>query len=268
MRKKASYYILIFVLTAIVLGNSCAYQKILKSSDSDLKYEKAKAYYDREDYAKAMTLFEQLVPIYRGAEKGEEVSYLFAYCNYYLRDYILAGHYFRKFTGQYQNSVHAEESSFMSAYCYYLDAPKPSLDQETTRKAITEFELFLGKYPLSDKVTRCNELIDELRSRLEEKSYQNAMLYYKVGRYKAAVVAFRGSLKEFPDSDYREDIMYHLIRANYLYAINSVYGKTTERLKETLKDYKIFVKSFPSSKYGKDASRIHEDITRKLAILN
>ncbi len=266
--KKKSSYLLILILIAFVVGNSCKYQKVLKSSDSELKYNEAKAYYDKEDYAKAMTIFEQLVPIYRGTDKGEEVSYLYAYCNYYLKDYILAGHYFRKFTSQFQNSVHAEESAYMSAYCYYLDAPKPSLDQATTKQAINEFQLYIGRYPQSERIQQCNELIDELRLRLEEKSYENAMLYYKVGKYKAAVISFRGSLKEFPDSEYREELMYYTIKANYLYAVGSVFGKTTERLKDTLKDYKSFIKSYPNSKYGKDVARIYEDINRKLEILN
>jgi outer membrane protein assembly factor BamD len=267
MRKRSSY-LLILILAAFVVGNSCKYQKILKSSDSELKYEKAKAYYDKGDYAKAMTLFEQLIPIFRGTDKGEDVSFLFAYCNYYLHDYVLAGHYFRKFTAQFQNSPHAEESSYMSAYCYYLDAPKPSLDQETTHKAITEFQLYLAKYPISERVPHCNELVDELRFRLEEKSYENAMLYYNVGKYKSAVIALRGSLKEFPDSEYREQLMYYVIKANYYYAIGSVYGKTNERLKDTLKDYKLFVKTFPSSKYLKEVGKIYEDINKKIGSLN
>jgi len=267
MRKK-SYYIFVFVLVLIIGGNSCQYQKLLKSSDSELKYSEGKKYYDAGDYAKAMTIFEQLVPIFRGTEKGEEISYLFAYCNYYLKDYILAGHYFRKFSGQFQNSVHAEESSYMSAYCYYLDAPKPSLDQETTNKAISEFLLYIGRYPQSERIAQCNELVDELRLRLEEKSFENAMLYYKVGKYKAAVVSLRGGLKDFPDSEYREEMMYYIIKANYLYAIGSVYGKTTERLKDTLKDYKSFIKSYPTSKYEKDVSRIYQDINKKLESLN
>jgi outer membrane protein assembly factor BamD len=253
---------------ALLTLPSCKYQKVLKSSDSELKYEKAKAYYDKKDYTKALTLIEQLIPIFRGTERGEEVSYLQAYCNYYLRDYILAGHYFRKFNSQFQNSKFAEESAFMSAYCYYLDAPKPELDQETTHKAISEFAIYMSRYPQSERLKECNEYMEELRTRLEEKSYNTAMLYYRVGKYKAAVVTIRNSLKEFPDSEYREDLMFYMVKANYLYAIGSVYGKTTERLKDTLKDYKAFAKAFPESKYKKEAVRIYEDINRKLGMLN
>jgi len=267
MRKTLNYF-LVFVLTAFFAGNSCEYQKILKSGDSEKKFETAMSYYEKKDYTKAMTLFEQLVPVFRGTDKGEKVSYYFAYCNYYLRDYIMAGHHFRKFYGQFQNSVFAEESSYMSAYCYYLDAPKPSLDQETTRKAIVEFELFIGRYPTSEKIESCYKLIDELRGRLELKSYENAFLYYKIGNYKAAVVSLRNSLKEFPDSDYREDIMFYTIKSNYLYAINSVYGKTAQRLRDTLKDYKVFAKAYPNSKHSKEINKIYDDITKKLEILN
>jgi outer membrane protein assembly factor BamD len=177
---KVSGYLIVLVFSILLIGSSCEYQKLLKSSDSELKYKKAKEYYENKDYTRAMTLFEQLIPVFRGTDKGEEISYLFAYCNYYTKDYILAGHYFRRFAGSFPNSEYAEESSYMSAYCYYLDAPKPTLDQETTRKAIQEFQLYIGRYPESERISECNDLIDELRRRLEKKSYDNAMLYYKV----------------------------------------------------------------------------------------
>jgi len=267
--RNISGYLLVFIIAVFFSQTSCKYQKLLKSSDSELKFTKAKQYYESEDYAKAMTLFEQLIPIYRGTDKGEEVSYLFAYCNYYVKDYILAGHYFRRFAGSFPNSEHAEESSYMSAYCYYLDAPKPSLDQETTRKAIQEFQLYMGRYPNSPRIQECNDLVDELRRRLETKSYDNAMLYYRIEQYKAAVVSLKESIKEFPDSEFREDILYYIVKSNYKYALMSIYGKTKERLEDTLRDYKTFIRAYPNSeKYGKDVAKIYEDVTDKLKYMN
>lgn len=266
--RNISYKFILLVFVAIFVGSSCKYQKLLKSTDNELKYQKAKEYYDNRDFAKAMTLFEQITPIYRGTERGEEVSYLFAYCNYYLRDYVMAGHYFRRFSTSFPNSERTMESSFMSAYCYYLDAPKHSLDQETTRQAINEFKLYISRYPNSEKIAEANKLIDELWSRLEKKSYENAMLYYRVEQYKAAVVALRASLKEFPDSKFREEILYYIIKSNYQYAINSVFSKTKERLADTSRDYKTFARNFPESKYMKEVSRINDDITRRIGNIN
>ncbi len=263
-----NFSIYLVVITIALFATSCKYQKLLKSSDSELKYTKAKEYYEDKDYARAMTLFEQLIPVYRGTDKGEEVSYLFAYCNYYQKDYIFAGHYFRRFAGSFPNSQWAEESSFMSAYCYYLDAPKPSLDQETTRKAIQEFGLYIGRYPNSERIEECNDLIDELRRRLEQKSYDNAMLYYKVGSYKAASVSLRSSLKDYPDSEYRENILYYIIKSDYEYAVHSIFSKTQERLEDALKAYKTFIKLYPNSEYGKEVTKIHDDIKKRLGNLD
>jgi outer membrane protein assembly factor BamD len=255
--------ILTVLVILSILGNSCKYNKLLKGTDNELKYSKAKEYYENKDFTKAMGLFEQLIPIFRGTDKGEEINYLFAYCNYYLKDYILAGHYFRRFTESFPISEFTAECAYMSAYCYYLDAPKPSLDQETTLKALNEFELYISRYPTSDKIAECNKLMDELRNRLEEKSFDNAMLYYKLGQYKAAVVALKLSLREYPDSKYREEMLYHIVKASYLYAINSIQTKTKERLIDASKDYKTFVKAYPESKYKKEINRINDDISKR-----
>ncbi|OQY00997.1 MAG: hypothetical protein B6I20_08140 [Bacteroidetes bacterium 4572_117] len=260
-------YLLIFILSVTVL-TSCKYQKLLKSTDNKLKYEKAKGYYEEEDYAKAMTLFEQLIPIYRGTEKGEEISYYYAYSNYHLKNYILAGHYFRKFLGSFPNSKFAEECAYMSAYCYYLDSPKTTLDQESTYKALNELELFLGRYPESERIDECNELMADLYSKLQKKSYENAMLYYNIGQYKAAAIAFESSLEHHPNSEYKEEMMYLTVKSNYTFAINSIHGKTVDRLNEALKAYKKFVREYPESEYMKDLTKINNSINKKLKFLN
>lgn len=266
MIKHSKYFIIILFL--LIGVSSCKYQKLLKSSDSDLKYEKAKEYFEDEDYAKAMNLYQQLIPIYRGTEKGEDVSYYFAYCNYNLGDYIYAGHYFRKFANSFPNSKHSEECSFLSAYCYYLDAPKTSLDQESTIKAITEIQLYLGRYPETERVDECNELLDELRKKLEKKSYDNAYMYYKIFQYKAASIALEQSLIQYPETDYKEDILFYILKSDYLYANQSVYEKAEERFKKAIKSHKSFMKKFPESDYVKDAEKIKKNISKKLEAYN
>ncbi len=262
MRNFLSYtFIVLFTLFAY----SCKYQKLLKSSDSELKYTKANEYYEKGDYARAETLYEQLVSVFRGTVKGEEVAYKRAYCIYYNKDYITAGYKFRHFAVSYPNSEHAKECSFMTAYCYYLNTPKSSLDQEFTNKAIREFGLFIGKYPHDERVAECNELIDELREKLEKKSYDNAIMYYKMGRYKAATIALENSLKDYPDSKFKEAIMFHIVKSHYKFAVMSIDAKKRERLENALRAYKKFNRVFSDSKYGKELSKINENIKEKLS---
>lgn len=244
---------------------SCSeYQQLLKSTDLDHKHKMATQYFNEEEYYKAFPLFEELLTLYKGTSKGEEVYYYYAYCNYYLDDYILAGYYFKNFAKTYPNSKHAEECQYMNAYCYYQNSPLSSLDQTNTYKAIDELQLFINLYSQSNRIAKCNELIDELRLKLETKIYRNSRLYYNLGEYKAAIVAFNTTLKEFPDTKYKEDIVFFILKSNYLLASNSVESKKEERLKLTVDAYSAFIEAYPNSEYAKEAESIYKNSSKQL----
>ena len=69
-------------------------------------------------------------------------------------------------------------------------------------------------------VAEASKLILDLRDKLERKSYANATLFLDIGDYQAAVIAFRNSMKDFPDTKFAEEMEYLIIEAQYLYAKN------------------------------------------------
>ncbi len=264
MFEKRTHFVLLFSLIILFTLSNCEYQKIKKSKDSKLKYTKATEYYEKGEYGRALTLFEDIMAIYKGTEEGQDVLFKYSYCNYYLKDYILAGYYFRKFAETYPTGKYTEESRYMSAYCYYLDAPKSKLDQTTTYNALQEYQFFISKYPNSPKMSECNDAIDNLRMRLEKKSYENAKLYLNIGYYNAAVISLKNSLTEFPDTKFQEDILYDILEAQYLYAEKSVADKQKERYAETITAYSDLLKNYPASKYLKSAEKIKKDVEKKM----
>jgi len=240
------------------------YNKLIKSSDMDAKYAAAVKYFQKEDYGKALTLFEELMSVYRGTEKGEEVHYYYSYCNYNLEDYILAGYQFRSFAKNYPNSKHTEECAYMNAYCFYLNSPEYSLDQIDTKLAIKEFQRFTNQYPKSTRIPQCNDLLDKLRGKLERKSYENAMLYYNMSDYKAAIAALGNHLKDFADTKHTEEIHFKIIKSYYLLALNSIESKKQERFKAACDAYLKFVDSYPNSEYIKDAEMVYTSAQKSL----
>ena len=64
---------------------------------------------------------------------------------------------------------------------------------------------------------------------LKQKAYLNAYTYYKVQRYKSAVVALRNALKLYPETPYREEILYLITVSNFRLAHNSIAEKQGER---------------------------------------
>ena len=150
----------------------------------------------------------------------------------------------------------------MSAYCYYLLSPRPSLDQENTRIAIQAFLKFNYKRPESKYVPECKRLIEALNNKLAEKAYLSAKLYYNMGSfnplyYKAAIVAIKSCLNDYPNSKFREDLMYMILESNYQFAQKSIVEKKKERYQSTLDEYYSFVGEFPKSKYNKDVEKIY-----------
>jgi outer membrane protein assembly factor BamD len=263
MFKKAYSAITIFSIMLVFAGCS-KYQRILKSNDFEKKFEVAKAYYDNGKYQKAFPLFEELITVFRGTSKAEDVYYYYAYSNYKLGDFMLAGYHFDNFVRTFPRSDRAEDAQFMNAKCYFLDSSEPSLDQTSTKKAIDELQLFINKYPESPKVDECNDLMDRLRFKLETKAYNGAKLYYRLGEYKAAIFALRNTLAEFPDTRHREEISFMIVRSSYLLADNSIDEKKIERFEQALRECDDFIERHPRSSDVKNAESIKVDSKKEL----
>lgn len=211
-------------------------------------------YYEREDYFRALGLFDQVIPFYRGTEEAEDIAYKYAYAYYNQKEYIMASYYFDRFYKTYPRSERAEECMFMSAYCKYKESPNYKLDQTTTKEGISQLQLFINAYPTSERVEQCNGLIDELRLKLQMKEYEIAKLYLKMDQYEAAVTSFDNLLLDYPDSEFKEDAMFYTIKSYYYYASKSVRSKRKERYQEAADIYQRFVEQYPESKYMKEVA--------------
>ena len=262
MKKNTLLLFYMLILSIFILSCS-GFEKILKSKDYNFKYKKALEYYKKGDHYRYTTILEQLVPIFNGTQRADTVEFYYAMGNYKQGDYILAGHYFDKFRKTYPRSVFTEEAEYMYAYCYYESSPRPELDQDNTKAAIAAFSEFLSKYPRTDKGAKVNSLLNELNDKLLEKAYLSAKLYYDVSEYKAAIVALKNSLKEYPKTKHREEQLFLILKSAYLLADNSVPEKRRERFQATIDEYYTFVGEFPQSEYAKDAKRMY-DASRKV----
>lgn len=249
----------------ILIATSCGeYEQILKSTDYEVKKQKMYDYYDEGKYVKVTELLAQILPRYTATEEAENLNWINAQANFKLQQYELASTYFQNFASLYPSSNNAEEALYLAAICEYNMSPRAELDQAYTKKAIESFKIFLNKYPTSSRVDDCKAKLKELEEKLVEKSYLSARLYYDMEEYRAATVSLANSLKEYPDTKYREELMYLRLDALYLYASNSIPSKQVERFQTTLDEYYSFVEEFPKSKYQKDAQRIYDASSRFL----
>ncbi len=254
-------------LILVLLASSCGeYEKILKSTDYELKKTKALEYFEEGRFIRATELLTQILPRYRATGEAENLTWISAQCYYNVHDYMTAGASYKNFYEAYPYNEHAEEATFMTAYCDYLMAPRPDLDQSYTRVAIEGFQYFMRRFPVSTKKEESEELIRELEDKLVEKSFNSAKLYYDLKRYEAANVALSNSLKEYPETKHREELLFLKMESRFQYAERSINEKKRERYQNTLDEYYSFIEEFPESKYQREIEKIYRTTAKFLNI--
>jgi outer membrane protein assembly factor BamD len=263
MFKTIAKITLFSILVAGILA-SCKYDKLLKSSNYKLKYNKALEYFNEGDYVKSQGLFEQLNPVLKATDRADTVLFYLAKSYFEQGNYILAEHHFKQFYETFGNHEWAEEAEFQSAYCNYMLSPRPALDQDYTKKAINRFNLFITRHPNHPKVAECHKYIRELRDKMARKAYKAAKLYFDMGDYKAAVIALENCLKRFPNTSHREEIKFLILKSNFLLASNSIESKEEERYQDTMDSYYTFTSEYPDSEYRKEVDKIYNTTQERL----
>ena len=265
LRSFAAVKKLLLLALPIWLLLSCSdYNQVLKSADAELKFTRAVEYYNKKDYVRCYPLFEELLNLYRGTAKAEEVYYYYSYTHFGQEDFMLAAYHFKNFSKTFPNSTRADECAYMAAYCYYLDSPEYSLDQASTYKAINELQLFIDQHPKSEKVRDCTELIDKCRKKLEKKSFEIAKQYRKIEDYKSCIITMDNLLNDFPDTEFREEALYLQLDSYYFLAMKSIESKKEQRLKETIAATYQFEKSFPNSSHIKEVRDVRTKTEEEL----
>ncbi len=249
--------IVLFSVLLFGLATSCTTKlsKIMKSKDYEYKYKMAEQYYTNGKYQESQKLFEDVFPFLKGSTRYEDMYFKYAYSYYYNKDYLNAENLFKTFVENFPASVKSEECEYMRAYCYFKQSPKVELDQTNTNKTMGLMQAFISTHPTSKRVKDASELIDLCREKLELKDYKSAELYYNLGFYKAAAIAFGNVSDNFPDSKKSDEYKFHMIKSYYEYAKMSYEEKQQVRYEKVLNECSEFSDRFTDSKFLEDVKK-------------
>jgi outer membrane protein assembly factor BamD len=256
---------LISILFVLIAFSSCGeYQKALKSEDVEFKYEVATKEYDKGKYTKAIQLFEQLSPLYRGKPQAEKMFYMYAQSLFKTEQYYSAGYQFESFVSSYPKSEKVEECAYLGALSYSKLSPVYSLDQTDTYKAIEKLDNFISEYPSSPYVSDANVILKKLRDKLEKKAFEIAKQYNTISDYKASLVVLDNFIADYPGSIYKEEALYYKLDSSYYLAINSVPQLMEQRLFSAKEAYEALIKFNSNTEFKHKAddmlARIENDL--------
>ncbi|NDB52641.1 MAG: outer membrane protein assembly factor BamD [Chitinophagaceae bacterium] len=201
--------------------------KLLKNPDAAYKLRMAEQFFAKKSFVKAQQVYEDIMPFYKTSKEFEDIYYKYAYCAYNLYDY-------------------------MRAYCFYKQSPKASLDQTNTLKAMGMMQTFINTHPASPRNKEASEIVDLCRAKLETKDFLSAQLYYDLGQFRAAGVAFTALLNSFPESARADEYKLMVIKSYFQFAEMSIEEKRVERFEQVVNECYEFTDRYPDSKYRKD----------------
>lgn len=250
---KVNWFIILVVSFLVI---SCANKESIRPGDNlEEAYEKAMTMYDNEDYAQASSAFETVISIGRGTEVGKEAQYKLAESYFKNGQYLLAASEYNRYASLYPKSDKRQEADFNRALCYFKLSPKYKLSQKHTRQAIDLFELYISRYPDSEKVKQASSYIDQLRVKLARKMYDAAKLYQRIDEYEAAAIYYGMTTEKYPETSWAEKAKVDQIYAFIQFARRSVDSKKEERYQKAIDSYEQYVQLFPQGNNREQAEQ-------------
>lgn len=261
--------IIFHLLFLVIIATSCSeYNRVLKSDDYTQKFTLANDLFEHKRWMQSISLYEQVYQRLSKTNEGELAYYRIGKAYYEIGDYYMAGYFLGSFFDRYPRSEKVEEAFFLKAICSVKNSPSSSLDQQETEVALNEIQQFIYLYPNSNRIDTCNQIIDQLRLKLEKKDYENIKLYAKTLNYKSAITTTETFLIDYPKSKYKEEVLYINIKNSFYLSKNSIDDKKKERIEKTIETYRNFVSQFPKSKYLKELDSLHKNMYEELAKIN
>lgn len=243
----------------VVAVTSCnSYSHLLSSKDHEAQYRMALKLVNAGKYQRALPLFEEANPYFIGTVREDSAAFYQALANYKLGDFETSGELFDDFRRRFARSPFIQEAEYMYAMGLYHSALPAYRDQTNTNKAITAINDYLSRYPGSVKTDKLNDCLKDLTQRLYDKAFINAYTYYKIGRYKSAVVAMKNAAAKYPDSPHREELLFLTAKSSYMLARRSIERLQRERYLNAMDDYYSFVSEFPDSRFRKELDQMQE----------
>jgi len=247
---------MIFLSVGLLSGCGKSMSKLLKNPDAAYKLRMAEQFFAKKSYTKAQQVYEDIMPFYKTSKEFEDIYYKYAYCAYNLYDFMNAENLFKSYLEIFPTSTRAEEIDYMRAYCFYKQSPKAALDQTNTVKAMGMMQTFINTHPGSPRNKEASEIIDQCRIKLETKEFMSAQLYFDLGQFRAAGVAFTSLLNAFPESVRADEYKLMAIRSYFQYAEMSIEEKRVERFEQVVNECYEFTDRYPESKLRKEVEVI------------
>jgi outer membrane protein assembly factor BamD len=220
--------------------------------------------FEEGEYETATEYFRGVFEYGRGSEWAPEAQFQLARAEEERGRYLVAATEYNRFTQLYRTHELRPNAEYRRALMYYNESPSYKLDQTDTERAISNFQLYIQRYPNHEKVDDAEAKVAELRNKLARKQFEAGELYERRRMYRAAAYTYEEVFDLYPDTDYADQALMAAVRTYVEYADMSVQQRQAERLQAAVENYNRLAQVFPDSPHLNAAERHYERAQERL----
>lgn len=218
------------------------------------RLEIAKREFDDEDYLEAIPEFETIKLQFPGSSVADDAQFYLGECRFNKEEFLLAAMEYQELVRTMPASPLLPMAQYKIGLSYFSLAPKSSLDQRYTLRAIDEFQAFIEYYPHHELAQDAAQKIRELTGRLARKIFDTAELYMKLEYYKSATLYFTTVIEKFHDTEYAEQALLERAKS---YVERKKYD-------DARRDVERFLEKYPSGSRSPEAEAMRRSIDRQI----
>lgn len=250
---------ILVILALTVAGASflsgCGSSQEAAAPSLEERFAQAKKLFDKGDYLDAINEFTVITLQNQGSTFAADAQYYLGECRFMRGEYLLSVFEYSTLKRNMPASARVPDAQYKIGLSYYYLAPKPSLDQQYTKKAIDELQSFVEYYPANEHAADANAKIRELTNRLAMKEYETARLYTTMEYHKSAIYYYDDVIEKYHDTDYAP--LAYFGKVEVLMSRNKYLEASIEINK--------FIERYPSSVFRSKADGLKETIDQELA---
>jgi len=245
---------IILICTVGLLLAGCGGGDVSKVMTVEDRFAHAKALFDKEDYLEAINEFTVITLQYQGSAYAADAQYYLGECRFAREEFLLAAFEYSVVKRNYPASPRVADAQFKTGLAYYELAPRASLDQQYTKRALDELQSFVEYYPSHPKAVEADTKIKELTARLAQKEYDTARLYGTMEYYRAALYYYDDVIEKYHDTEYAP--LSSIGKVELLISRN--------RYREAAVESKRFLDRYPNSVLRGRMEKLKSDIDEEL----
>jgi outer membrane protein assembly factor BamD len=222
----------------------------LASSSDQILWDAGRKATEKHNWDSARKIYKRIIDGFPQSQYGPAARLALADSHFQEggnSNYILAISEYRDFLTLYPSHPKSTYAQFQLAEAFYKQRNSPDRDQTPTEKALDEFQRLLELYPDSPEKEKARERVKACRQSLARHEFQVGYFYQHSRKaYRAAIIRYEGILKNYPDYDQADEVLYHMAEALFLS------GRTPEALPQLQK----LLDTYPQSPFAVPARQL------------